>query len=164
PKTGEPVDYGERGERVMTSFGRGMMPVLRYRTGDLVEKVEAASCPCGRSFDLYRGGIIGRIDDMKIIRGVNVYPSAVENIVRGYAEVNEFQIIVSKSGPLDEITVQVEPGPELPESAYTPLGLRLSDDLASAHEGLRFRVEVVEPGVLPKFELKARRLKDLRGG
>ena len=163
PKTGEPVGYGQRGERVMTSFGRGFMPVLRYRTGDLVEKVESASCPCGRTFDLYRGGIIGRIDDMKIIRGVNVYPSAVENIVRGHEEVNEFQVVISKAGPLDEITVQVEPGPEVPASNYPFLGVRLSDALASAHEGLRFRVEVVDPGTLPKFELKARRLQDLRG-
>ena len=162
PKTGEPVNYGERGERVMTSFGRGLMPVLRYRTGDLVEKIEASSCPCGRTFDLYRGGIIGRIDDMKIIRGVNVYPSAVENIVRGFHEVNEFQIVISKDGPLDEISVRVEPSPETNQSTVAGLGARLAADLASAHEGLRFGVEVVEPGTLPTFELKARRLVDTR--
>lgn len=163
PKTGEPVNYGERGERVMTSFGRGLMPVLRYRTGDLVEKIEASSCPCGRTFDLYRGGIIGRRDDMKIIRGVNVYPSAVENIVRGFHEVNEFQIVISKDGPLDEISVRVEPSPETNQSTVASLVARLAAELASAHEGLRFGVEVVEPGTLPTFELKARRLVDTRG-
>ncbi len=163
PNSGKPVGYGERGERVMTSFGRGIMPVLRYRTGDLVEKIEAASCPCGRTFDLYKGGIIGRIDDMKIIRGVNVYPSAVENIVRGYHEVNEFQILITKSGHLDEIKVLVEPGPDTDRSIYADLVVRLASALASAHEGLRFVVEVVEPTTLPTFELKARRLKDLRG-
>ncbi len=162
PKTGEPVGYGERGERVMTSFGRGFIPVIRYRTGDLVEKIEAALCPCGRTFDLYKGGIIGRIDDMKIIRGVNVYPSAVENIVRGYHEVNEFQILISKAGHLDEITVRVEPGPEVPETAFTALGVQVGDALAAAHEGLRFRIEVADPGTLPTFELKARRLVDMR--
>ncbi len=163
PRTGEPVGYGERGERVMTSFGRGIMPVLRYRTGDLVEKIEAASCPCGRTFDLYKSGIIGRIDDMKIIRGVNVYPSAVENIVRGYHEVNEFQVLITKSGHLDEIKVMVEPGPDTDRGIYADLVVRLAAELANAHEGLRFVVEVVEPATLPTFELKARRLKDLRG-
>lgn len=163
PRTGEPVGYGERGERVMTSFGRGFIPALRYRTGDLVEKIEAASCPCGRTFDMYQGGIIGRIDDMKIIRGVNVYPSAVENIVRGCHEINEFQIVISKAGHLDEITVRVEPGAESDRNTYAGLGARLAGDLAAAHEGLRFGVEVVDPGTLPTFELKARRLVDTRG-
>jgi phenylacetate-CoA ligase len=162
PVSGEPLGYGQRGERVMTSFGRGLMPVLRYRTGDLVERVEARACPCGRTFDLYRGGVIGRKDDMKIIRGVNVYPSAVENIVREYEEINEFQIVITKEGPLDEITVKVEPRPEVAESAYSALRERLGEDLAAAHEGLRFGVEVVKPGTLPTFELKAKRLQDLR--
>lgn len=162
PKTGEQVAYGERGERVMTSFGRGIMPVLRYRTGDLVEKIEAASCPCGRTFDLYKGGIIGRIDDMKIIRGVNVYPSAVENIVRAFSEVNEFQILITRAGHLDEIAVHIETAQETDRGIYADLATRLAADLSGAHEGLRFGVTVVEPGTLPTFELKARRLKDTR--
>ncbi|MDO8688808.1 MAG: phenylacetate--CoA ligase family protein [Dehalococcoidia bacterium] len=163
PDSGEPVGYGERGERVMTSFGRGIMPVLRYRTSDLVEKIEASSCPCGRTFDLYQGGIIGRIDEMKIIRGVNVYPSAVENIVRGYHEVNEFQILITKTGHLDEIKILVEPTQDTDSGTYGNLAARLASELANAHEGLRFVIEVVEPATLPTFELKARRLKDMRG-
>src|SRR5690349_11076450 len=65
PVSLEPVPYGERGERVVTSFGRGSTPLLRYRTGDLVSRVPASTCPCGRGFDIYAGGIQGRVDDMK---------------------------------------------------------------------------------------------------
>ena len=85
PATGEAVGYGELGERVVTSFGRGFIPVLRYRTGDLVCRVSADRCSCGRGFDVYDGGIRGRADDMKVIRGTNVYPGAVEAIVRRVA-------------------------------------------------------------------------------
>ena len=80
PETDRPVPYGELGERVVTSFGRGFIPVIRYRTRDLVVKVPGSNCPCGRTFDLYEGGIRGRVDDMKLVRGTNVYPRAVEAI------------------------------------------------------------------------------------
>jgi phenylacetate-CoA ligase len=80
PETLEPVGYGEEGERVVTSFGRGFIPLLRYRTGDLVLKVPWNRCTCGRTWDIYDGGIRGRTDDMKLIRGTNVYPRAVESI------------------------------------------------------------------------------------
>jgi phenylacetate-CoA ligase len=70
PETAEPVPYGEMGERVVTSFGRGFIPVLRYRTRDFVLKVPGSSCRCGRTWDIYDGGIRGRVDDMKLVRGV----------------------------------------------------------------------------------------------
>jgi phenylacetate-CoA ligase len=108
PVTLEPVDYGQRGERVVTSFGRGAIPLLRYRTGDLVCKVPASTCACGRVFDIYEGGILGRVDDMKIIRGTNVYPRAIEAIVREYSEVDEFQTVITREGVRDEITLRVE--------------------------------------------------------
>ncbi|HEX6207973.1 MAG TPA: AMP-binding protein, partial [Actinomycetota bacterium] len=109
PQTGEPVDYGEQGERVVTSFGRGFIPVLRYRTRDLVVKVPASACSCGRTFDLYDGGIRGRVDDMKLVRGTNVYPRAVEAIVREIPEIDEFQIhLYTAEGIRDEIEVLVE--------------------------------------------------------
>src|SRR5712692_230883 len=92
PETGDPVPYGEMGERLITSFGRGFIPVLRYRTRDLVVRVPASGCTCGRTFDLYEGGIRGRVDDMKLVRGTNVYPRAVEAIVREYKEIDEFRI------------------------------------------------------------------------
>src|SRR5207237_10238278 len=92
PEASKPVPYGEMGERVVTSFGRGIIPVLRYRTRDLVVKVPGSGCPCGRTFVLYEGGIRGRVDDMKLVRGTNVYPRAVEAIVREFPEIDEFQI------------------------------------------------------------------------
>src|SRR5918992_4850049 len=113
PDTGEPVGYGEPGERVVTSFGRGFIPVIRYRTRDLVLKVPADTCSCGRTFDIYDGGIRGRVDDMKLVRGTNVYPRAVEAIVREYNAIDEFQIhLFTAEGIRDEIEVLVEiPGP-----------------------------------------------------
>src|SRR5262249_4688346 len=115
PATDEPVGYGEFRERVVTSFGRGFIPVLRYRTRDLVVKVPGSNCPCGRTFDLYDGGIRGRVDDMKLVRGTNVYPRAVEAIVRERPEVDEFQIhLYTVDGIRDEIEVLVEvPNPNV---------------------------------------------------
>ncbi|HLO01561.1 MAG TPA: hypothetical protein VK191_00400, partial [Symbiobacteriaceae bacterium] len=92
PTTGAPRGFAEEGERIVTSFGRGFMPLIRYKTGDLVRRVPHTACTCGRCFDLYKGGILGRVDDMKLIRGVNIYPSSIEAIVREFAAVDEFQI------------------------------------------------------------------------
>ena len=161
PETGEPVPYGEMGERVVTSFGRGFIPVLRYRTRDFVVKVPADTCSCGRTFDIYDGGIRGRVDDMKLVRGTNVYPRAVEAIVREFPEIDEFQIhLYTAEGRRDEIEVLVEiPDPDV--DAHGLLG-DLGRKLSEAHEGLRFGVKQAENGTLPRFELKAKRLLDER--
>jgi phenylacetate-CoA ligase len=162
PQTGEPVDYGERGERVVTSFGRGFIPLVRYRTKDLVMKVPHSRCGCGRTGDLYEGGILGRVDDMKLVRGTNVYPRAVEAIVREFREVDEFQIVLTREeGIRDEITVKVELKPGA-EAAWPRIEQELGKGLADAHEGLRFNVLRANTGELPRFELKAKRLQDLR--
>lgn len=162
PDTGEPVPYGERGERVVTSFGRGFIPLLRYRTKDLVCKVPHTRCTCGRTGDVYEGGILGRVDDMKLIRGTNVYPRAVEAVVREHAAVEEFQIVITRVDNVqDEITVKVELKPDQ-QDQWPRLHAQLAKDLASAHEGLRFNVELCQHGELPRFELKAKRLQDLR--
>ncbi|WP_202819100.1 phenylacetate--CoA ligase family protein [Actinosynnema sp. ALI-1.44] len=159
PDTGSPVPYGTLGERVVTSFGRGFIPLLRYRTGDLVTRVPGSDCSCGRTWDIYHGGIHGRVDDMKLVRGTNVYPRAIEAIVREYPVVDEFQVhLYTAEGIRDEIEVLVEltdPGDRkvLPE---------LATELAKATEGLRIDVRAVEPGTLPRFELKARRVRDER--
>jgi len=159
PITDEPVGYGELGERVVTSFGRGFIPVLRYRTRDLVVRQPASTCTCGRTFDLYEGGIRGRVDDMKLIRGTNVYPRAVEAIVREYAEIDEFQIhLYTEDGIRDEIEVLVE----IPHGDANAILARLTKSLADAHEGLRFGVRQAENGSLPRFELKAKRVVDER--
>ncbi|MGH2730789.1 MAG: phenylacetate--CoA ligase family protein [Actinomycetota bacterium] len=161
PVTAEPVGYGEPGERVVTSFGRGFIPVIRYRTRDLVLKVPADTCSCGRTFDIYDGGIRGRVDDMKLVRGTNVYPRAVEAIVREYDAVDEFQIhLYTAEGIRDEIEVLVEI-PD-PNSAGDRILSELAKALAEAHEGLRFDVRRVADDSLPRFELKARRVLDER--
>jgi phenylacetate-CoA ligase len=164
PKTSEPVPTGEVGERVCTAFGIGLMPILRYRTGDLVRRVPAAECPCGRTFDLYQGGVLGRADDMRVIRGTNVYPAAVEDVVRKYVELREFQVKITRVKSIDEITVDIEANAGVAPATVQAVVRRLVADLADAHEGLRFNVEVVPEGTLPVFELKAKRLVDLREG
>jgi phenylacetate-CoA ligase len=162
PDSLEPVGYGERGERVVTSFGRGAIPLLRYRTGDLVSRVPASTCTCGRGFDIYEGGILGRVDDMKIVRGTNVYPRAVEAIVREYPEVDEFQTVIARDGIRDEITLRVECKPDWQPDQWDTLCDSLHRRLSLAHEGLNFRVERAAEGELPRFELKAKRTVDLR--
>ena len=161
PFSEEPVGYGERGERVVTSFGRGFIPVIRYRTRDFVVKVPGSNCSCGRTFDIYDGGIQGRVDDMKLVRGTNVYPRAVEAIVREYPEIDEFQIhLYTAEGIRDEIEVLVEiPSVDVKTDELLE---RLGSDLAEAHEGLRFGVKRVELETLPRFELKAKRVLDER--
>lgn len=162
PETGEPLPHGEQGERVVTSFGRGFIPVLRYRTRDLVLKAPASRCPCGRTFDLYDGGIRGRVDDMKLVRGTNVYPRAVEAIVREIRAIDEFQIhLHTVDGIRDEIEILVEV-PSLTDGECANVLADLGTRLAEAHEGLRFGVARVAPGSLPRFELKAKRVKDDR--
>ncbi len=156
-----PVPYGEKAERVVTSFGRGFIPLIRYRTKDLVVKVPHNTCACGRTGDIYQGGIQGRWDDMKLVRGTNVYPRAVESIIRECTAVDEFQILLTREDLLDEITVLVELKPGR-EDHWTHLHQRLCKDLPAAHEGLRFNVKLAERNSLPRFELKAKRLVDNR--
>ncbi len=152
PATGEPVQPGEVGELVLTNLGRWGYPALRYRTGDLVRNGGYA-CGCGRSFLSLPGGVLGRADDMLIVRGVNVYPSALADILHRFPEVQEYRIIVTRSGVMDEITLQVECPPEL-----IP---RLTEELHIALN-LRVPIEPVDFGSLPRFELKAKRIEDRR--
>ena len=147
---------------MVTSFGRGAIPLLRYRTGDLVCKVPASSARAGAAFDIYEGGILGRVDDMKLIRGTNVYPRAIEAIVREYAEVDEFQTVITREGVRDEITLRVELKPDAGDSGWDALSQTLHKRLAQAHEGLNFRIERAGEGELPRFELKAKRTVDKR--
>jgi phenylacetate-CoA ligase len=162
PYNDEPIGYGELGERVVTSFGRGFIPVIRYRTKDMVMRVPASTCTCGRTWDIYDGGIRGRWDDMKLIRGTNVYPRAVEAIIREYNAIDEFQIYIWRRDDLqDEITIRVEISPTY-DSEWETMQQKLHKDLSNAHEGLRFNIELMDHGDLPRFELKAKRLVDAR--
>ena len=121
-------------------------------------------CGCGRTFDIYDGGIRGRVDDMKLVRGTNVYPRAVEAIIREFSEIDEFQIhLYTAEGIRDEIEILVElPGIPADDPESEKILSALSTALAEAHEGLRFGVKEVDIGSLPRFELKAKRVLDER--
>ena len=146
PDTGVPVDDGEL---VLTNLGRVGSPVIRYRTGDRVRRADGP-CPCGRTFLRLDGGVRGRLDDMLIVRGVNVFPSAIEGIVRRFHAVDEFQIEVFRDGHLDEVRVLVE----LEDAGAE----RAVQDALRAGLGIRLEVARVAPRSLPRFELKARRV------
>ena len=149
----KPVPPGTTGELVLTNLGRLGSPLLRYRTGDIVRPDAAGRCQCG-SFDLaHPGGILGRTDDMVVIRGVKVYPSAVEDIVRGCDGVAEYRVEVFSNGALRELSLLVEPTPEQ-DPAELVRKVRSALDAAL---GLRVDVSSVAPGELPRFELKAQR-------
>ena len=152
PKTLEPVPEGEEGELILTNLSRIGFPILRYRTGDLV-RLNQAPCACGRTFARFEGGVLGRVDDMVVIRGVNVFPSAVENLVRRCDAIVEFRIRVSSLGEMSELNVEIElqPGTDL-NAAQEQVHHEISSGL-----GLRPEVKVVEPGTLPRFEMKAKR-------
>ncbi|MCO5546631.1 hypothetical protein L7F22_000063 [Adiantum nelumboides] len=137
-------------------------PLVRYRTADLVVKVPGSRTTSGRTFDLYEGGIIGRVDDMKLVRGTNVYPGAIEAIVRGFDGIEEFQIRISRPGDRDEIELLLEPAATVDDTGWDLLSGRVAAELADSHEGLRFHVRRAATGELPRFELKAKRLTDLR--
>jgi phenylacetate-CoA ligase len=153
PASGVPVGENQEGELVLTNLGRIGSPVIRYRTGDLVQPSDEA-CACGRPFLLLQGGVLGRVDDMVIVRGVNVFPSAVEHVIREFTEVEEFRIEVFERVALRELRVIVEPNRTHADGAALcrEISQRLRQRIA-----LRAEVEAVAPDTLPRFELKARR-------
>jgi phenylacetate-CoA ligase len=153
PQTGKSVAAGETGELVLTPLGRTGSPLLRYRTGDLV-KPEPHPCACGRHELALAGGVLGRTDDMVIVRGVNVYPSAVEDIIRSCNGVAEYQVTVTHQKSLAELSVRVEPKPDC--SAPSDLARQLEKAFQDAFS-LRVPVTLAEAGVLPRFEMKAKR-------
>lgn len=153
PQTLRPVPDGQPGELVLTNLGRAGSPVIRYRTGDQVclrRSPSTAGCWLARA----EGGVMGRLDDMLIIRGTNVFPSAIEGILREFAEVAEFRIEVGRREALAELrlVVELQPGAAR-EGLSERIGRTVRDRLS-----LRPVVELVEPGSLPRFELKARRV------
>ncbi len=153
PQTGAAA---AEGELVLTNLGRTGMPLLRYRTGDRV-RVAEAPCECGRSFLRFAGGVIGRIDDVMIVRGINVFPSAVENIVRRFAEIGEFAVDVYRRQELDEMEIRIEVRDGDPAALSAALQNQLRNGL-----GLRAQVCAVPAGTLPRFDLKAKRFTDHR--
>ena len=142
-------------ELVLTSLGRVGAPVLRYRTGDLVRPTFTEGGDC--NFVRLESGVVGRTDDMIVVRGVNIFPSSIDTIVRSFPEITEYRLNVSKRGAMDELNLEFESN-ETSER-------KVSEDLAeklSIHLNLRFEVTRVDKGILPRSEGKARRMFDLR--
>jgi len=151
--TGEPVADGESGELVVTNLGRSASPVIRYRTGDIVVR-RSEPCRCGRTWARLEGGIVSRADDMVNVRGVNVYPSAIEAVVRRFAEIGEFRSTVSRSAAMRTLTIDIEVALEASDRAA--FAARVSHQVREAL-GLSVSVQLMEVGSLPRFEMKARR-------
>ena len=148
---GVPAGDGEVAELVMTNLGRWGGPAIRYRTGDIVRGFRQHDQPC--RFLWLAGGVIGRADDMLVIRGVNVFPSSIEAIVRELDASAEFRMIATRHEEMDQLTLEVE----MSDDQVARLRERLRDRLA-----LRVQVDSVPPQSLPRFEAKSRRLIDRR--
>lgn len=161
PETGAHVAPGEQGELILTNLGRWGSPLVRYRTGDLVQRAANLVCACGCSDLALEGGILGRTDDMVLVRGVNVFPSAVEDTVRRFASVAEYRVEVRTSAAMTELELQLEPAAECPDPRL------LARDVEAALRSsfnLRIPVSLVAPGALPRFELKSKRWVRVEAG
>jgi len=154
PQTCKPVGEGARGELVITTLGRPGMPVLRYRTGDLVELTPEA-CACGRTLARIKGGVLGRADDMLTVRGVNLYPAAIDNLIRAIPAITEFEVEVRRVAEMDDLLLKIETGER---SSFVETERAV---LAAFRAQLNIRVSVTqaEQGSLPRYEFKARRYK-----
>ena len=153
--TGGPAEEGELSELVLTSLGRAGSPVLRYRTGDLVRPSWKSAQNGDCRFVLLEGGVLGRADDMLVVRGVNIFPSSIDQIVRAFPEVIEYRATVVRHGEMDALQVQIEDRLSDPSRVARDLHLRL---------GLKVDVQCVPAGTLPRFEGKGKRFIDGRKG
>lgn len=161
PQTLEPVAPGDMGELVMTNLNRWAFPIIRYRTGDLVQMSPNETCGCGRSFRMLAGGVLARADDMMLIRGVNVYPGTIESAVRVFPEIAEFEGHLFTQQGLEQIALKVELLPEYTVQA-DQICAQLYEEIRQ-RLGMRIDIEAVLPGSLPRYELKARRFKRVDG-
>jgi len=150
-ETGHPAKEGELSQLILTTLGRTGAPVIRYRTGDLVRPRWTTNG--GKGFVFLESGILGRVDDMLIIRGMNVYPTAIEQILHGFPEVVEYRITARKHGAMDELVVEVEDHLQQPARIADELRLKL---------GLKIDVRCVSAMSLPRFEGKGQRFVDER--
>jgi len=149
--TGQPVEPGQTGELVLTTLHRVASPVIRYRTGDLVKALPQEANPAGIQDLCLDGGILGRVDDMVLVRGVNVYPGAVDAIIRDVGAEGEYQVRIWRAGALTELEIVIEAAGD-GEHVRAQLEKRLQERLT-----LRVPVKLAPPGTLPRFEMKARR-------
>ena len=160
-ETGEPItEPGRQGKLVITALDREAQPCVRFDSKDIAEWA-AEPCPCGRTFRLLQGGVVGRADDITKVKGVLLAPAAIEEVVRSIPELSdEYEVMVTKKGDLDNITLKVELKPGL-EGKREEVEARLVDQLR-LKTNLRYNLEFHPYGSLPRYTLKARRFKDLR--
>lgn len=152
PATERLLERGASGELVLTTLGRTGSPLIRYRTGDLVRTSRDPVCRCGRSDLALEGGILGRTDEMVVVRGVNIFPSAVEEIIRHCGGVAEYRVHITKAGALTELTIEFEPDAGAIDASA------LAAKVESAFQQmLSLRVTVRPVKMLPRFEMKAKR-------
>ena len=162
-KTGEQLEPGEKGELTLTMLQKEALPMIRYRIGD-ISSIEEDICPCGRTHPRVTR-IQGRVDDMLIIRGINVFPSQVEYTLMSIPQVGQhFQIVVERTGALDDMLVRVE----LTKESFSDKITDLMQIRKNVEHRLRnalnvaVDVEIVEPGSLPRFEGKSKKVIDKR--
>ena len=164
PETLEVLPDGEVGELVITTLTRECSPMIRYRTRD-VTTINAEPCACGRTHRKI-GRLLGRTDDMLIIRGVNVFPSQIEQVITEFPEIaTQYQIILTMNGPLDHVELQVETEPDFPIDEVRRLEDLRNRLAAALKSNLQVAVDIkfVEPKTIARSEGKAKRVIDLRG-
>ena len=159
--TGEPItEPGRRGKLIITALDRMAQPCIRFDSKDVTEWAEEP-CPCGRTFRVIKGGVVGRADDITKVKGVLLAPSAIEEVVRSFPELgDEFEVEVTKKGDIDAITLKVELRAEA-EGQRESVEARLVEQLR-LKTNLRYNLEFHDYGTLPRYALKAKRFKDLR--
>jgi len=158
PVTGKNLGPGQEGELVLTNLCCESMPLIRWRMGDIV-KFDVKKCDCGRTFLRLEGGVIGRADDMFQFGGVNIFPSAIENFIRGIkAFSNEYQIVVPKMGTGKRMKIRVEPASESISEEELKKAIREFVEIYKYRVGVTADVEITKIGELPRFEQKAKRV------
>jgi len=159
--TGELItEPGRQGKLIITAFDREAQPCVRFDSKDIAEWA-AEPCPCGRTFRWLKGGVVGRADDITKVKGVLLAPSAIEEVVRSFPELSdEFEVVITRKGDMDDITLKVELIPEA-VGRREEVEARLVDQLR-LKTNLRYNIEFHDYDTLPRYTLKAGRFKDLR--
>ena len=162
PETGERVAEGEVGENIITSYNRLSQPVINYRTHDLVERHHEFDHGRGWTWAFLAGGVLGRTDYMVVIRGINVYPTAVESLLsKVEGTTNYYELHITRENGMDRMKVVVEASPDVPAEKYVEISTG-AERLYASSLGVKLEVEVVGPKTLPRYETKSKRLFDHR--
>jgi phenylacetate-CoA ligase len=153
-------DPGRKGRMVITALDRMAQPCIRFDSKDIIQW-DSTPCPCGRTFRLIQGGVLGRADDITKVKGVLLAPGAIEEVVRGINGLgNEYEVVVDRLGETDRIKLKVELMPDaIDQQKY--IGAQLKDQLR-LKTNLSYRIEYYDFGRLPRYDIKAKRFKDLR--